>query len=123
MKIAEKSLPFIAAAGLVAGCGYSTKAYRYQSAAVLEPREANCPLEIYTSKPKEKSHELGVVEFTPRALGRLPATEQEAREKAYVYACAAGGNGILLVPNLKGDYVKATILKVAKKGGVQEARR
>jgi hypothetical protein len=123
MKIAETSLPFAAAALLLAGCGYSTKAYRYQGAAALEPREANCALQIYTAKPKEKHSELGVVEFTPRAMGHLPSTEQEAREKAYVYACAAGGNGLLLVHDLKGSYTKATILKVQRKGENQQASR
>ncbi len=115
MKTTEKILLFSVIAPLFGGCGYATKSYRFQDAA-LKPREANCPLQVFTAPPKTSAKELGVVEFKPRGLlGNLPATEQEAREKAYGYACLAGGDGILLIPNRNGLYAKVTILSLEKK--------
>jgi hypothetical protein len=124
MKDSLKTFLLISAASLAAGCGYSTKAYRYDDVA-LEPREANCPLELFTSlPPRRKSLRIGVVEFTAKALGRPPKTEEEARDHAYPYACAAGGNALLLVHDRHGRYLKATILKMVEPvSREKEARR
>lgn len=112
MNAVMKSLPF-ATVLVLAGCGYSTKGYRYQGPS-FPPREANCPLEIFTTPPKTPGRLLAVVEFKPRGLGKAPQSEIEAREKVQPYACQAGGDAVIIAPGADGRYAKATILRIGK---------
>jgi hypothetical protein len=90
-----------------------TKTGNYKS---LNANPASCDVTVYTSSPKSKYHEIGLIEFEGNFMEgafRGAKSVSEALEKSKVLVCAQGGNALLLwEANGAGHFKKATVVKV-----------
>jgi len=106
-------LTLIMAASL-AGCGLSGANFTATGTARATPLPLDCDITVYTTTPKDGFDELGLVEFTYNFDGRHPDSIVDVKKIARPKVCEAGGNGLLVwAVNGFGEYVKATVVKIA----------
>ncbi|GAB2884650.1 hypothetical protein ACCI51_09715 [Microbulbifer echini] len=73
----------------------------------------DCEIAVYTTPPKKDFDELGVVEFKPMPFIGYPGSISSAKSQASPFACANGGNALLLwEANGIGQYLKGTVIRI-----------
>jgi hypothetical protein len=91
---------------VVAGCTSATFAFS-PTATVVSSKPDNCPVDVVTSPPSRTFQEIGTLDFYN---GTEPTTLDAFKQAVAKQVCSVGGDAVIAVSNIKGQFTKGTII-------------